>query len=70
MYVCICNKVTTKQIHKAAADGAQTIDCLHRALNVGGCCGKCRPFAKQVLADAQDDLWNSDGTGDLQLQPA
>lgn len=51
MYVCICNNVTTRDIEAAVADGACTLDCLADTLAVSTCCGQCREFAEEVLAD-------------------
>ena len=51
MYVCICNNVTTRDIEAAVADGACSLECLADALAVSTCCGQCRDFAEEVLAD-------------------
>lgn len=52
MYVCICNRVTEKQIHQAAQDGICNMDRLCNELKVASCCGKCRGCARKVLHDA------------------
>lgn len=49
MYVCICNKVTDSQIREACRQGARSVDCLSRQLNLGTCCGRCRDCAREVM---------------------
>lgn len=52
MYICVCNRVTDKQIREAARDGARTLDALSAQLKVASCCGKCRGCARRVLREA------------------
>jgi bacterioferritin-associated ferredoxin len=52
MYVCICNSVTDKAIHKAVAGGVRTFAELQEQTAVSTCCGQCTGCAKQVMADA------------------
>lgn len=54
MYVCICNGVTEREIHQAIDQGAQSVRDLNRALQVGGCCGKCVSVALGVIRSRQD----------------
>lgn len=70
MYVCICNKVTDEQIHQAVQNGACSVDCLHKKLNVGSCCGKCRQCAKKVLHDALTTNFQLENPGGLIVQTA
>ncbi|KAA3649243.1 MAG: bacterioferritin [Proteobacteria bacterium] len=51
MYVCICNAVTEKDIHHAAANGARRVRDL-RTLGVTVDCGKCACAAKCCLDQA------------------
>lgn len=62
MYVCICNKVTDKQIQQAAKKGVCSVDSLCKTLKVASCCGKCRDCAKQVLDEALTGNWRMDAT--------
>lgn len=52
MYVCVCNKVTDRQIRDAAARGVSTMDELAAQLRVATCCGRCRDCANRVLNEA------------------
>lgn len=49
MYVCICKKVTDKQILQAKDSGASSVACLKKMLDVATCCGRCHDCAEQVL---------------------
>jgi bacterioferritin-associated ferredoxin len=49
MYVCVCNKVTDRQIRKACNDGAHSMECLRDRLKVATCCGRCAECAQGLL---------------------
>ena len=53
MYVCICSAVTDKQIEKAVAAGAKSVDELTMLLGVGACCGLCREEAGALIAEVR-----------------
>lgn len=57
MYVCVCNKVTDRQIREACEQGACSIDCLKQSLKVATCCGRCQDCAKRLLHEAQVARW-------------
>ncbi|MBP0029739.1 (2Fe-2S)-binding protein [Roseofilum reptotaenium CS-1145] len=52
MYICICHAVTDRDIHKAVAQGACSIDLVCDRLNVSSSCGRCWEHAQQVVQDA------------------
>lgn len=54
MYVCLCQSVTDREIRRAAARGARSLDQLRDELGVASCCGACAPTAEAVLAEASD----------------
>jgi bacterioferritin-associated ferredoxin len=54
MYVCICNAVTDREIRRAAAQGARSLDDLRDTLGVASCCGCCHQQAEELLAEAGD----------------
>lgn len=56
MIVCVCNNVSDRDIRQAVKSGMTTMAELRRNLNVGTCCGKCNPCAKQVLHTCLDEL--------------
>ncbi len=43
MYVCLCQGVTDREIHRAVDEGACTVAEVARCTGAGTCCGKCRP---------------------------
>lgn len=56
MYVCVCNKVTDKQLKKAVENGAHSIGALQQALSVGSNCGTCLETAQSILSDSLNEL--------------
>ena len=52
MYVCVCNAITDRAIHAAAAQGVTTVDELTRRTGCGDCCGTCVDLAGEILAEA------------------
>ena len=53
MYICICNAVTEKQVHKAAEQGASSLEDLQIDLGVATCCGQCADDACTALEGAR-----------------
>ncbi len=52
MYVCICKKVTDRQIRQAVRRGAHRMRDLREALGVASECGKCAECARAVLRES------------------
>ena len=53
MIVCVCRRVSDRQIRQAAAAGAHSLECLQFELGVATQCGRCADCASQVLCDAR-----------------
>jgi bacterioferritin-associated ferredoxin len=53
MYVCICNAISERKIHQAAAQGARSLDDLQAMLGVATGCGTCAQFALECLDEAR-----------------
>lgn len=53
MYVCICNTLTTRQIHGAIREGAASVDAVYRGCGVAPRCGKCKPTIHSILSGEQ-----------------
>ncbi|HEX6706691.1 MAG TPA: (2Fe-2S)-binding protein [Albitalea sp.] len=53
MIVCVCRRISDHQIRQAAADGAQSLECLQFELGVATQCGRCADCASKVLCDAR-----------------
>ena len=49
MYICICNRYRDAEIRAAAANGARTAADAYRSLGNGPCCGRCVPFAQDLI---------------------
>ena len=56
MYVCVCNRVTDKQLKKAVENGAHSMGALQQALSVGNNCGTCLETAQSVLNETLSEL--------------
>lgn len=56
MYVCVCNRVTDREIRRAVNDGHKTLNCLSKELSVGSCCGRCKDCVREILADAAETV--------------
>jgi bacterioferritin-associated ferredoxin len=54
MYVCICNAITEKDIHKAVEEGIFTLEKLSEATSVSKHCGSCTDHACKVLQEAMN----------------
>ena len=53
MYVCVCNAVTDRDIHEAAAAGVETLSELAMRTGCSDCCGTCADLAVEILAEAR-----------------
>lgn len=58
MYVCICNAVTEKDIHKAVEAGVNDLDKLCETTSVSKHCGCCMEHASKVLQEAMRNKGN------------
>lgn len=52
MYVCICKRVRDREIVDAVQDGARNLRDVSRRLGVARQCGKCAPYACQIIQQA------------------
>ncbi len=52
MYICICNAVTEKDIHKAVKQGVSSLDELSQLTSVSLRCGNCQNRACKALESA------------------
>jgi len=53
VYVCICNSITDRQIRKAVAAGAHSLDELQRQLPVASLCGSCGELADSIIRETR-----------------
>jgi bacterioferritin-associated ferredoxin len=53
MIVCVCRRVSDHDIHRAAKEGAVSLECLQFELGVAMQCGRCADCATRVLCDAR-----------------
>ena len=58
MYVCVCNRVTQKDVEAAFDSGASSLRDLQKELKLGTNCGSCLPHAASVLKAAKEAAGN------------
>lgn len=51
MYVCVCRKVTDREIKQAIQEGCNTLDALSETLQVATECGACSCHAEELLEE-------------------
>lgn len=51
MYICVCNRVTDRQIHETVAAGATTLRQVRKQLPIGTQCGRCMECASQLVKE-------------------
>lgn len=49
MYVCLCRAVTDRQIRESVENGANSFREVREELDVGTCCGRCVPEARELI---------------------
>lgn len=49
MYVCLCRAVTDRQIRESVENGANNFREVREELDVGTCCGRCVPEARELI---------------------
>jgi bacterioferritin-associated ferredoxin len=52
MYVCICHRITDKDIQKAAQSGCCSLRNLQEKTCLGTQCGNCIELAQEILTQA------------------
>lgn len=53
MIVCVCNRVSDRDIRRHASEGCESYDTLQMATGVATCCGRCDSCAREVFESAQ-----------------
>ncbi|MFT5574616.1 MAG: bacterioferritin-associated ferredoxin [Bermanella sp.] len=51
MYVCICNGVTDRDIHRAMDSGDRNFRQVSRSLGLASQCGSCEELARDIIKD-------------------
>ena len=53
MIVCVCRRISDRQIRQAVAEGAHSLECLQIDLGVATQCGRCADCASRILCEAR-----------------
>lgn len=51
MYVCLCRGITDQDIKNAVNQGAESFRQIREQLDLGTCCGRCVPEARQIISE-------------------
>ncbi len=51
MYVCICNGVTDRDIHRALDSGDRNFRQVSQSLGVASQCGSCEALARDIIEE-------------------
>ncbi|MFL6752585.1 MAG: bacterioferritin-associated ferredoxin [Sphingomicrobium sp.] len=49
MIVCVCNRITEKNVRKAAHEGARTPEAAYETLGCEVQCGCCLDYAQEII---------------------
>ena len=53
MFVCVCNGVTDRDIHRALDNGDRNFRQVSASLGVASQCGSCEEFAREIISEYQ-----------------
>lgn len=56
MYICLCRAVTDHQIRESVEQGASSFREVREELDVGTCCGRCVPEARELIDQTLSQL--------------
>ena len=56
MYICLCRAVTDKQIRESVENGASSFREVREELDLGTCCGRCVPEARELIDQTLSQL--------------
>ena len=56
MYICLCRAVTDKQIRTSVENGASSFREVREELDLGTCCGRCVPEARELIDQTLSQL--------------
>lgn len=61
MVVCVCNRVSDKDIRNAVLQGIDSMEELGAELRVATCCGRCGDCARKLLNETVAKSCSSNG---------
>ncbi|MCB1866004.1 MAG: (2Fe-2S)-binding protein [Chromatiales bacterium] len=65
MYVCICNRITDRDIRRAVSQGAVSMSSLCAQLEIAKNCGRCAECACNILNEELQAQWSITGAAML-----
>lgn len=70
MIVCVCQRVSDRDIQRHAHSGCASFDELQLDSGVGTCCGSCTDCARSVFESARASAPHRPHTATIRLEPA
>ena len=64
MYICLCNAITDRDVRAHAGGEGCSVAMVYRALGCEPQCGKCVPFVRQMLRQANSGAAAQQAGGD------
>ncbi|MEC5399629.1 (2Fe-2S)-binding protein [Uliginosibacterium sp. H1] len=65
MIVCVCKRVSDRQLRALARDGVTSVCEMQLETGCGTCCGKCLPMVREIADEAQQREMAGFGMGML-----
>jgi bacterioferritin-associated ferredoxin len=62
MIVCVCNRISDREINRRVQQGCTSFDELQMDTGVATCCGCCESCAREVFHDARSQAYRSEVT--------
>jgi bacterioferritin-associated ferredoxin len=59
MFICLCNGFTDGNVRKVARGGGCSVAEVYRALGCKPQCGKCVPYVRNLIREADGERTNS-----------
>jgi len=69
MIVCVCQRVSDRDIERHARNGCASFDELQMDSGVASCCGRCTDCARDVFESARASSHRPHGSGHHGLTP-
>lgn len=51
MYVCVCRAINERKLRETIRSGACSVQSVNQCTGLGGVCGRCVPYARQIIDD-------------------
>jgi len=70
MIVCLCHRISDRDIARAAVDGTHSFEALKECTGLGSSCGSCDDCARELFDSARAKMRPQDHSGARQASSA